>query len=96
MPVTWMTKWGPRRLRVDVPTLEDALDAAEGLASDPVQQIEIAAGLLGLAVETVREDAGRLLKKRARRPETIQGNQSRGSVVVERKRPRRMLAAARV
>ena len=95
MSATWMTKWGPRRVRVELPTLAEALDAAEGLASDAAGQITIAASLMDLPLDHVRADAERLLMNRARRPQTIQVGQTRGAVVVERKRPRRVLSAAR-
>ena len=43
MSARWMTKYGARRVRVELPTLEDALFAAEGLTDDVHQQIHIAA-----------------------------------------------------
>ena len=39
----------PVRVRYDPPTLEEAVFAAQGLSEDLAQQIEIAAGLMGVA-----------------------------------------------
>src|SRR5262245_28161425 len=99
MSVTWMTKYGARRVRVELPTLEDALFAAEGLTPDTRQQISIAAALMQVPVDQARAEAERILKERASRPqvvrETIMRDTARGRrphapVVVERKAPRRL------
>jgi hypothetical protein len=91
MSTTWNTKYGPRRVRHDPPTLEEAIFAARGLTDDVEQQIEIAAGLMEVSADEVRA----ALKK-----SPVPGNQptvaftSRGgterSVVVERKPSRRI------
>ena len=54
MSTTWNTKYGPRRVRHDPPTLDEAIFAARGLTDDLEQQAEIAAGLMDLPVEQVR------------------------------------------
>src|ERR1043165_1969778 len=54
MTTTWNTKFGPRRVRHDPPTLEEAIFAARGLTDDVQQQIEIAAGLMEVPPEEVR------------------------------------------
>ena len=54
MGSVWKTKYGMRRVRVDPPTLEEALYAAEGLMPDSSEQLQIAAELMHLPVETVR------------------------------------------
>ena len=46
MSTTWKTKYGPRRVRHDPPTLDEAIFAARGLTDDIEQQIDIAAGLM--------------------------------------------------
>ena len=95
MSARWMTKYGARRVRVELPTLEDALFAAEGLTGDAREQIHIAAALMQVPEEEARAAAERLHKDRARRPQTLPGGgrdgRSGGTVVVERKvsRPRR-------
>ena len=93
MSVRWMTKYGARRVRVELPTLEDALFAAEGLTGDTHQQIHIAAALMQVPEEQARAEAERLLKDRASRPQTlpiVRGRRSGGPVVVERRAPRRL------
>src|SRR4051794_18504936 len=95
MSVTWMTKYGARRVRVEPPTLEDALYAAEGLTPDPSQQIKLAAELMQVPVDQTREAAERIIRARASRPQMIVREMSRGGrrphapVVVERRSPRR-------
>ena len=95
MSARWMTKYGARRVRVELPTLEDALFAAEGLTGDTHQQIHIAAALMQVPEEQARAEAERLRKERALRPqmvhEVVRGRRSAGGpVVVERRAPRRL------
>ena len=89
MSVTWMTKYGARRVRVELPTLEDALFAAEGLTPDTRQQIHIAAALMQVPEDQARAEAERLFKERGGRQqivrETVRGRRSHAPVVVERK-----------
>lgn len=93
MSVTWVTKYGPRRVRVDLPTLEDALFAAEGLTPDTGEQIRIAADLMQMPVEQTQAEAERIIKDRSRRPQTVRGGRrSAGTVVVERRATRRKYA----
>ena len=54
MSTTWNTKYGPRRVRHDPPTLEEAIAAARGLTDDIEQQIDIAAGLMEVSADEVR------------------------------------------
>ena len=91
MSATWMTKYGVRRVRVELPTLEDALYAAEGLTFDTRQQIDIAADLMHVPVDQARAEAERIIKDRASRPQMARGRRSLGPVVVERRTPRRGL-----
>ena len=86
------TKYGARRVRVELPTLEDALFAAEGLTSDKSEQINIAAALMQVPVEQARAEAERILKDRAGRPpqavrEVVRGRRPPALVVVERNIP---------
>jgi len=87
MGEVWQTKFGPRRVRHDPPTVGEALVAASGLTDDVQQQIEIAASLMGLPVEQVRTEA---MKMRAGR-KTVDMVATRGrsgmarAVIVERK-----------
>jgi hypothetical protein len=93
MSVTWMTKYGARRVRVELPTLEDALYAAEGLTPDTRQQIHIAAALMQVPEDQARAVAERIIKERGSRPQlvrdVVRGRRSSAPVVVERRTPRR-------
>ena len=48
MSTTWKTKYGPRRVRHDPPTIEEAIAAARDLTDDVQEQVEIAASLIDL------------------------------------------------
>ena len=89
---TWKTKYGPRRVRHDPPTLEEAIFAARGLTDDVEQQVEIAAGLMELPADEVRAALKKSPppRKLATLAFTNRGGAER-SVVVERKAPRRIL-----
>ena len=52
----WNTKYGSRRVRQVLPTLQEAIFASSGLTSDPGEQAEIAAALMGLAVADVKAE----------------------------------------
>ena|SRR5437660_12552298 len=92
MSTTWKTKYGPRRVRHDPPTLEEAIFAARGLTDDVQEQAEIAAGLMELPPDEVRAALAKSPppRKQATVAFTNRGGTER-SVVVERKTPRRAL-----
>lgn len=99
MAHVWMTKYGPRRVRHDPPTLDEALFAAECLTDDVLEQAEIAAALMGLPLEPVRLQAVKTAPRRAaqakRSPVLLnQATQSR-PVVIEHKKSRRPAPQAR-
>ena len=54
----WNTKYGPRRVRNEAPTLEEAISAAKDLSDEPEAQAEIAASLMGVPVEAGRGGTG--------------------------------------
>jgi hypothetical protein len=56
MSEVWKTKYGPRRVRRDPPTLAEAVTAARDLTDDVLQQIEIAASLMDLPPDQVRPE----------------------------------------
>src|SRR6266436_7719010 len=56
MSEVWKTKYGPRRVRRDPPTLAEAVAAARGLTDDVQEQIEIAASLMDLPPDQVRPE----------------------------------------
>ena len=63
-PQVWQTKYGSRKVRVDLPTVSEAVFAAQGLTDDPAEQIEIATGLYGGDVADVIAEMDRLKKSR--------------------------------
>ena len=86
----WKTEFGPRRVKREPPTLDEAIIAAQGLTDDLAQQAELAASLMGIAVdETVRKAVAKAsAKSRATVAATGRGGMQR-EVVVERKTVRR-------
>jgi hypothetical protein len=99
MAASWMTKYGPRKVRHEPPTLDEALSAAEGLTDDSAEQLQLAANLMDLPLEQVRAEVERLIAGRRRtqlaaRSPARQVRQVTGpnqtTVVVERKISRRI------
>jgi hypothetical protein len=88
MSQDWNTKYGPRRVRRDPPTLAEAIFAAAGITDDQNEQAEIAASLMGMPIEAVTAEvkkAGRSLV-RSSSTRVIAGEQgAQRSVVVERR-----------
>ncbi len=92
MSTVWKTKWGPRRVRKEPPNIDEALQAAESITDDPAAKIEIAATLMGITVEAVRQQASkRATISMKGRPSLVAGKTR--AVVVEYKRPRVGLGA---
>jgi len=92
MSEDWNTKYGPRRVRRDPPTLDEAIFAAIGITDDHEQQAEIAAALMGMPYETVLAEVKKQSRVNARATSTrvIAGEQgAQRSVVVERRVVRR-------
>jgi hypothetical protein len=54
MSKVWNTEYGPRRVREEPPSLDEAIEAARGLTDDPKAQAEIASSLMGVPIEKVR------------------------------------------
>lgn len=85
---------GQRVTRVDAPTLEEAIAAAQGLTNDLEGQVEIASQLMGMPEDEVRPVAIKLSVKPAQagRPPIADRILDRGEgakvIVVERRRPR--------
>ena len=96
---TWKTKYGPRRVKNDAPTLDEAIVAAQGLSDDIDEQAEIAASLMGVPREQVRSE---LLKLAPPRKDVLKTIAFTGpasaprTVIVERKLSRRVIPAAGV
>ncbi len=95
MGAEWKTKQGMRRVRVEPPTLEEAIFAAQGMTDDPQQQADFAADLTGKPVETVLAQILKEARKAARtgRVVAIPSTGSQRAVVVERK-PSRIIRRA--
>jgi hypothetical protein len=91
MSNAWKTKYGKRRVKNEPPTLDDAIFAAKGLASNLQQQVEIAASLIGLPPDEVR--AAVLKSGQGKQLTLVQPSVGRGprTVVVERVASRRPL-----
>jgi hypothetical protein len=87
MGAEWKTKQGMRRVRVELPTLEEAIFAAQGMTDDPQQQAEFAAELTGKPVEAVLAAILKEARKAARtgRVMAIPSTGNQRAVVVERK-----------
>jgi len=76
MSGVWQTKYGPRRVRHDPPTLAEAIEAAAGLTDDLESQTAFAASLMDLP-----EDEVRAAVMAARAPRKPLGLKTRDSVV---------------
>jgi hypothetical protein len=87
MSAGWNTKYGPRRVRRDPPTLDEAIFAAIGITDDQEAQAEIAASLMGMPVESVTAEVKKMARSSARSStRVIAGEQgAQRSVVVERR-----------
>jgi len=87
MSEDWNTKYGPRRVRRDPPTLDEAIFAAIGITDDQQAQAEIAAALMGLPLDAVLPEVKKQSRANARATtRVIAGEQgAQRSVVVERR-----------
>ncbi|HVX79410.1 MAG TPA: hypothetical protein VHB49_25015 [Bradyrhizobium sp.] len=88
MSEDWNTKYGPRRVRRDPPTLDEAIFAAIGITDDIEAQAEIAASLMGMPLDEVLAEVKKVARSTARSTTTrvIAGEQgAQRSVVVERR-----------
>jgi hypothetical protein len=85
MGVEWKTKQGMRRVRVELPTLEEAIFAAQGMTDDPQQQAEFAADLTGKPAADVLAAILKEARKAARTGRVLAIPSGNRAVVVERK-----------
>ena len=94
MRETWTTKFGQRRVRQEPPSIAEALEAAADISSDAEQQIEIAAGLLGIDAAAVRGVAAKVRSPRQGvvRAPAVRRAEPRRAVIVEQKRRRFVVA----
>ena len=93
----WKTKYGPRRVRQEAPTLAEAIIAAQGLSEELDEQTEIAAALMGLPYDEVHAALLKTapLRKDVKTSVVFAGPASAPrTIVVERKLSRRVVSAA--
>jgi hypothetical protein len=98
MSEDWITKYGPRRVRREPPTLDEAIFAAIGITDDQEQQAEIAASLMGLPLDAVLAEVKKHARVNARTSTTrvIAGEQgAQRAVVVERRTVRKFTVEKR-
>ncbi len=95
MTASWNTKYGPRRVRHDPPTLDEAIFAARGLTDDLEQQVEIAAGLMDLPVDQVRTALENAAPERKAVTIAFTGRAGTHRAVVVERKPSRRLAPGR-
>ena len=89
----WNTKDGRRRVRVDLPTVEDAVLAAQGLTGDVEEQVDIVVSLMPVSAQEARRAVLRMKRSGDDSRVTIPGRTGTlRAVVVERKAPRRLAA----
>jgi hypothetical protein len=94
---TWNTKDGPRRVRHEEPTLQEAIAAAQGLTDEIDAQAEIAAALIGLPRDRVRAEILKMTNPRKDVTKSVMfagPSSAPRAVVVERKPVRRTIAPA--
>jgi hypothetical protein len=87
MSEDWNTKYGPRRVRRDPPTLEEAIFAAIGITDDQQAQAEIAASLMGVPIESVQSEVKKAGRTAARSSTRVIAGEpgAQRSIVVERR-----------
>jgi hypothetical protein len=96
MSGVWHTKYGPRRVRHDPPTLAEAVAAARGLTDDVDEQVEIAASLMDLPPEDVRAEVLKAARSRKDvNTVTFVGRTGAPRTVVVERRPSRRPAAGK-
>ena len=91
MSEIWDTKDGPRRVRRDPPTVDDAALAALGLTDDLNGQIDIVTSLMPVSADEARRAILKMRRSGDDTRLTIAGRAGASrAVVVERKSPRRV------
>jgi hypothetical protein len=80
-------------VRVDLPTVEDAVLAAQGLTGDVEEQVDIVVSLMPVSAQEARRAVLRMKRSGDDSRVTIPGRTGTlRAVVVERKAPRRLAA----
>ncbi len=92
MSDVWNTKDGRRRVRRDLPTVEEAVLAAQGMTEEISEQVEIVVSLMDVPAEEARGAVLRLAQRKDVNRTTItSGAGIPRTVVVERRTARRPL-----
>ncbi|MEZ0170859.1 hypothetical protein [Microvirga sp. TS319] len=87
-------RYGRRVTRIEPPSLEEAIAAAQGLTDNLDWQVEIASQLMGMAEDEVRPVAQKLaaqprqLERSALADRILDRREGAKVIVVERRRPR--------
>ena len=93
----WETKDGLRRVRRDPPTVEEAVQAAQGLSDELAAQIEIVASLMDVSTDEARGAELRMGQRKDVNRLTIAGRAGvPRAVVVERRTVRRPLRTSSI
>jgi hypothetical protein len=96
MTDVWETKDGRRRVRRELPTIEEAVVAAQGLTDDLKEQIEIVASLMEISVDEARGGVLRMGQRKDVNHVTVASRVGAPrAVVVERRTSRFAVAGAR-
>ena len=94
MTDVWDTKDGRRRVRRDPPSVEEAVQAAQGLTDELAEQIDIVASLMDLTPDEARGAVLRMGQRKDVNRVTITGRAGAPrAVVVERRVSRRPMRA---
>ena len=92
----WETKDGRRRVRRELPTIEEAVVAAQGLTDDLKEQMEIVASLMEIKPEEARGIVLRMGQRKEINRVTVTGRiGAPRAVVVERRTPRTVVVQRR-
>jgi hypothetical protein len=92
MSDVWDTKYGRRRVRRDLPTVEEAVLAAQGLTDELSAQMEIVASLMEVPLDEARGAVLKMAQRKDVNRVTVAGRSGvPRAVVVERRVLRRPL-----
>lgn len=90
MGEVWKTKYGYRRVKQADPDLREAISAARDISDTVDGQAEIAAALIGLPIDVVRQEiVAQNAREKHLQTKIIQMGNSGKTVVVERSMRRR-------
>jgi len=92
----WDTKDGRRRVRRDPPTVEEAVQAAQGLTDELSEQIEIVASLMNVSTDEARGAVLRIGQRKDVNFTVVGRAGSPRAVIVERRITRRPLRSGSI